>query len=358
MTYMDKILSICIPTLNRSLYLEKLLMSIFSQFDSELGENIEICINDDSLQDDTEYVVNLYRAMKTFDIIYHRNYNNTGLENAIFDVVDMGTGKYRWVISDDDLVIKGGIRIVLEQAKTFLYDYIIVEANTFDDRNGWSNERIYCLKNTEYNNKMQFNNILRDLFIPMTHICISIFSKNFWYSSKIRGDDLSFKYFPHMRRIFSMLPMSEKKTLAIATPIIDARAYNYSYTKNNLVIFYHHLFNILDSLNNFEAASKCYVKTKVHTHFSSLVCIKNLVRSKAFPTLEGSYLVNYDVYRKIRRNLTLKERCIILFVVLVPQHVLRFLWLLLKKIKASVSDPIKFFFRILISLQSNLNKGK
>ena len=324
---MDKLLSICVPTLDRSIFLDQLLSSIFAQITPELGSLMEICIDDDSVEDDTAKVVQKYIDRRMVDIHYHRNYRNTGLEQAILDCVAMSHGKYCWVISDDDLVITNSIQTVVDHIITDDYDYLIVEADFFDDRSGWVSGRIYGLEEAEFVNAIEYNTIMQKLFLPMTHICISVFSRELWDYEGNSQDDVSHRYFPHMKRVFHALPNSQKKTKVISHPTIDARAYNQSYSKDNLVVFYHHLPNIIGVCRQYDYATRKTVRVSINNaSFSHLLNLRMLVHSKAFFGLEGTYHVNFAIFRMIYRNLSIKKRFVVLSVIVTPKFVLRKMW--------------------------------
>ncbi len=332
---MEKLLSICIPTLDRSVFLNQMLKSIFDQLTPELCDIMEICIDDDSVPDDTEQVVQRYRDRGLIDIVYHRNFKNTGLETAMWDCVAMSSGKYCWIISDDDLVHEGGLQAVVDQLLTDQYDYIIVESTRFDDRIGWIGPAIYDLADEEFINAKEHDAIAEKLFMAMTHVCISIFSRELWDSKGNKEEDTSYKYFTHMKKILQALPDSKKKTKVMSRPVINARAYNYSYANHMLVVFYHHLYRVMD-------ATKCYDQSRMDALrqrigqwplFAKITALRQLAFSKAFYGVEGSYLVNYSIYRKIRANLSPKGRRTILMVIATPAPILRAAWRVADKIK-------------------------
>ena len=321
---MNKLLSICIPTLNRSFYLEQLLDSICQQTTPDMLNDFDLCISDDSADDETEILINKYLNIAKFNIHYKRNYVNNGLEAAILDCISMSSAEYCWVVSDDDLIIEGGIKLVLQHLKTNKYDYMVVESNSFNDKTGKNLFKLYGLEEKEYNNNEQFNEILSAIFIAMTHICVSIFNRIMWSQCLNKDKILKYKYFPHMKVILDKLPQSNKKSLTLSTAVINARAYNYSYARNSLEVFFYHLYIVLDSLDNYTSESKDMVRNKIKkAMFVKLIRFPALVFSKAFYGMKDNcYLVDYDIYRKIKKNLTHIERIKMLFVISIPKWVL------------------------------------
>ncbi|MCL1883848.1 MAG: glycosyltransferase [Defluviitaleaceae bacterium] len=321
-----KLLSICIPTLNRSKTIDKLLASLFNQLTPEIIKLLEVCINDDSIDNDTEAVVKKYIARGEVDIVYHRNHGNTGLERAFLESVELSKGEYAWIMSDDDLFIDGGIKIVLENLQTDEYDFMVIESNNFDDRHGWANTAIYNIKEAVYDNATEYTKIMDDLIIPMTQVCVCIYRRSFWDTFNNKESDVTYKYFPHMKRIYDALPHSKKKTRAIATPIINTRAYGQSYTKYVLIIWYHDLYRIVES-NPAYAPVLANVRNTISQKapFRDIKQFRRLIVSKLYFGIlpESTYKVDYDVYKAIRKNLTPKERITMLSVVVTPSIILR-----------------------------------
>ena len=70
------LLSICIPTYNRSEKLDNCLNSILISIQNVKERNFEICISDNCSSDNTEKIVKKYKNL--FEINYHKNNDNLG----------------------------------------------------------------------------------------------------------------------------------------------------------------------------------------------------------------------------------------------------------------------------------------
>ena len=70
------LLSICIPTYNRSEKLDNCLNSILISIQNVKERNFEICISDNCSSDNTEKIVKKYKNI--FEINYHKNNDNLG----------------------------------------------------------------------------------------------------------------------------------------------------------------------------------------------------------------------------------------------------------------------------------------
>ena len=106
------LLSICIPTYNRSEKLDNCLNSILISIQNTKERNFEICISDNCSSDNTEKIVKKYKNL--FEINYHKNNDNLGFAFNAKKVVRMAKGKFTWLIGDDDLILPNTIKVLME----------------------------------------------------------------------------------------------------------------------------------------------------------------------------------------------------------------------------------------------------
>ena len=110
------LLSITIPTYNRAIFLENLLNCITPQA-RELGEIVEICISNNGSSDNTKEVVSNFQKKYPGLIKYNENEKNLGFDKNMFKVIEMAQGDFVWLFGDDDLVVKDGIKKVINFIK-------------------------------------------------------------------------------------------------------------------------------------------------------------------------------------------------------------------------------------------------
>jgi len=110
-----KALSICIPTYNRASFLKEALESVFSQIEEINQDEIEIVISDNASHDDTFEIVKSFQKVARAPIIYHRNEENLGFDRNILKVVEKASGRYGWLLGDDDRLAPGAIKTVLKE---------------------------------------------------------------------------------------------------------------------------------------------------------------------------------------------------------------------------------------------------
>ena len=116
-----KKLSICIPTYNRSHFLETLLRSLVEQIaaSGRAGE-IEVLVSDNASPDDTTVVAEQYHA----SIRYWRNSENIGPDANFLKLFGEATGQFIWLPGDDDTVRGDTLNYILRMIDTHDFDYL------------------------------------------------------------------------------------------------------------------------------------------------------------------------------------------------------------------------------------------
>lgn len=99
----DMLLSILIPTCNRAEYLRAELGSLLP-FVGKYNSEIEILVNDNASEDNTEKVVEEMSAKYSCNIDYKRQETNIGGDKNFKDVIARSCGKYFILLGDDDLM--------------------------------------------------------------------------------------------------------------------------------------------------------------------------------------------------------------------------------------------------------------
>lgn len=101
-------LSICITTFNRATFIGETLESILGQ----LTDDCEVVVLDGASRDDTEQVVSEYTRCCN-RLRYVKQPVNNGWDRDCNRVVELATGEYCWLMTDDDLLMPGAIATVL-----------------------------------------------------------------------------------------------------------------------------------------------------------------------------------------------------------------------------------------------------
>ena len=104
------LLTIAIPTYKRSRYLARLLDSLIFQMEGKT--QVELLISDNASPDDTPAVLEEYRR-RGLPFRCIRNESNIGPDLNFVQCFTEAAGKYVWIIGDDDILLGGGLDLVL-----------------------------------------------------------------------------------------------------------------------------------------------------------------------------------------------------------------------------------------------------
>ena len=107
------LLSICIPTWNRAKILSISLNSFRNQLASIDSSEIEIFVSDNASDDDTPLVIHSF-IDQGLPITYNRNPENVGAAGNFIKCMQWASGKYIWLLGDDDLLKDGSISYILD----------------------------------------------------------------------------------------------------------------------------------------------------------------------------------------------------------------------------------------------------
>ena len=119
-------ITICIPTFNRSKFLQELLQSIYNA-----NQKIPIILSNNNSTDDTNKVIQIYKKKLTnFTSIQQKK--NIGFARNYLECIFRVRTKYAWVVGDDDLLKKDSIKNIIFTIKKLNYpNGIIFEYDNF-----------------------------------------------------------------------------------------------------------------------------------------------------------------------------------------------------------------------------------
>jgi glycosyltransferase involved in cell wall biosynthesis len=117
MSNSQTILSINIPTYNRSSYLKEAISSVVAQIDKyNLHDEVDILISDNHSTDNTEEVVKKFLHSKT-NIRYSKNSENIGIIKNFIKCIEDARGQFVMVYGDDDILVEDSLPKILENIK-------------------------------------------------------------------------------------------------------------------------------------------------------------------------------------------------------------------------------------------------
>jgi abequosyltransferase len=119
------LLTIAIPTYNRSRYLARLLDSLIPQLQQEI--RVEVIISDNASPDNTSAVLEEY-ARRGLRFLSLRNETNLGPDGNILNCFLRASGRYLWIVGDDDVLLPGSVESVLKLLYENDFDIVYVRS--------------------------------------------------------------------------------------------------------------------------------------------------------------------------------------------------------------------------------------
>jgi len=125
------LLTIAIPTWNRSFFLEQTLKQLYQELEGCESYGVEVLISDNFSSDNTSTVIQ--QAINTgLKIRYIRNNENIGSDANIAQCFNLATGKYVLILGDDDLFVDKALLWLLERLRTEKYGVVCMRPYGFD----------------------------------------------------------------------------------------------------------------------------------------------------------------------------------------------------------------------------------
>lgn len=171
------ILSIAIPTWNRCESLNSALKYLLPQINN-FSKQVEILISDNGSEDDTAKVVAMYiNRYPELKIIANKNSTNLGFYGNLMKCRELSSGKFLWVLSDDDYVADGLIAEVMKN---------ISSAEEL---------AVIYLKNNVFQNELKSHKLNRDQLLIQEGFKIGLISSVLFLNNKENDEFIYEKYF-------------------------------------------------------------------------------------------------------------------------------------------------------------------
>jgi len=221
----EKILSICIPTYNRSKLLAQALEELMPQI-VNLKDQVELIISDNCSTDNTYEVIESFK--KKFSFKYHRNNKNLGGIKNIQVITDkLAKSEFVWILGDDDIININGIEKVLSVIEKYRdVDYIYVNALLKTPEERELKHKDNTLLRTKGKSVEDKKNICFDELIDpevddvfLGSLMCSVFRLSVWknYTLNLHGD------------VFSSLEQTYPHTVGLANTMVGRKAYYIGY---------------------------------------------------------------------------------------------------------------------------------
>lgn len=251
------LLTICIPTYNRSQLLNVALTKLI---DLVKVHQIRVLVSDDGSVDDTGEVVAAHQQTYPH-LMYYRQPHNVGYDRNVASCYEQVDSAYVWILGDTYEFVPGLFEAVLEQLKTGNYHGIVVN----------SNSRIKGIPSTTYQDPTA---ILADLGWHMTMLCSFVMATSLIQSTVVNRylDTV----FVHFGVFFESIVTVEALHVGwVADNVVGALQYDPTSgipgkrQWNTLSVFGMHWFGVVMSLPNqldLAAKLKCLRDHDARTH--------------------------------------------------------------------------------------------
>lgn len=114
---MEKLLSICIPTFNRAKLLHRQLAWLANEIKT-FGNECEVIVSDNCSSDDTLAIIQEWKSAFSHTAFHvNQNAENLGWMGNFLYCLNAASGRYTWIIGDDDVIYKGALAHVIEKLK-------------------------------------------------------------------------------------------------------------------------------------------------------------------------------------------------------------------------------------------------
>jgi len=287
-------LSICIATYNRAKYISETLDSIISQ----VNDDVEILVVDGASNDNTREIVEGYERLCP-QLRYVRLPVKGGVDEDYAKAVELASGGYCWLMTDDDVLKDGAVKKVLN-AIDKKYGLIIVNAEVRDielktlieeRRLKFNVDRIYKLAD--------HHQFFVEMLDYLTFIGCVVIKKRLWNErdkAKYFGS-----LFIHVGVIFQE-PIRED-VLVIADPLISIRYANAQWKAREFEIWMFKWPNLVRSFTSYSDSDKSKSKAYSREAWKKL---KMLVLYRG----TGAYTKKeYDKWIKSRIRFGFKKLC-------------------------------------------------
>lgn len=221
-------LSICMATFKRGAFIRETLDSILPQLTPE----VELLVVDGASPDDTAEVMADYVARHP-QVRYIREERNGGVDQDYDKAVGYATGRYCWLMTDDDLLAQDAVAKVLARLAAPAVDLVLVNAEVRNaDFSTLLTPRFMCFDGDRNYGAAEAGRLLAETGGYLTFIGAVVVRRSLWLSR--RREQLYGSLFIHVGVIFQA-PV--ENTVAIAEPLIAIRYGNAMWTSRTFEVW-------------------------------------------------------------------------------------------------------------------------
>ncbi|MDW7973329.1 MAG: glycosyltransferase family 2 protein, partial [Thermodesulfovibrio sp.] len=236
------LLSICIPTYNRAPFLDEAIESVISQITDDIKDLVELCISDNASEDNTEDIINKWKAISPIPIVYHRNERNMGFDYNALKVVEIANGEYCWYLGSDDKIVDGAIKLVLNHLLEFDDTDILIARSRIETdlemkkilrRVDFFKEKLTYVDSSNRQDLLIFLKSVKNQAGIFGYLSVLVFRKSLWKIDDNTNDFLG-TAFAYTYQLFKIL-LNGCRLYIIDEPIVFCRTGNDSFASEGIV---------------------------------------------------------------------------------------------------------------------------
>lgn len=275
----QKLLSICIATLNRGNYIGETLRNVLEQCPND----VEVLVLDGNSQDTTEEVIQSLQKNYS-NLFYLKEPKNSGVDMDYDKAVLSAEGEYCWLFTDDDLLCDGSVAKVLAGLES-RPDLLIANAAVYTkDFKTILLERFMPTKVNQTFTAAEFESFFRLSGPYLSFIGGVIIKKSIW-EERDRANYYG-SLFIHVGVIFQKPFLGSIQV--IAQPLIKIRYGNAMWTSRGFEIWMLKWPNLVDSFQQFSLEAR------------TAVCSKKLFRTlKYLVFYRAMGIYTFEDYKKL-----------------------------------------------------------
>jgi abequosyltransferase len=319
---MQPLLSIVIPSNNRTELLDEAIHSILSE--PAFEGRCELCISDNSAGQSNEQLVSLKYA-GTQGLVYCRSLDAPSLDENVNRVVRLANGKYIWLFGDDDLIVPGFLYELINYLHTKSPDLLVVNSRSFRNNEVIEKSRVIG-NNLSVYSPLEDNKFLEDFGGYLTYIGGIIIKKHLWceyFRTEMIGT-----YFAHIDTVCRA--KRGRSAHYFPQPGISMRIHTQTWTGRHFEIWNEFFPTVIWGLEGYSDHAKQTVIPRYPMKSN-----KRILASRAY----GRF--NLAVWRTVLFRSTATNHLVrwtSLFIALLPREFFRLLYILFIRIRRRGQD--------------------
>lgn len=240
------ILTIAIPTYNRSGYLKQNLESFVPQC-CKYKENVRIVVSDNASSDNTREVVEYYVNSFPEIVSYVRNDNNIGVQQNFSRCVELSNSKYVFLMGDDDIVCPNFLSIIMPYL-TEDTEYGIIHWGRLVGDADCNNNKIHNPYYNQLIEKSSVSEFIKSTLSSTNFLSCCIFNKQCWLLGETCEEKEMLGYGYYARFMSGAIELNAP-CIHYFFPLVLMRNPSRVWSKNWPIYFWYEMFVIFKSID-------------------------------------------------------------------------------------------------------------